>query len=141
MRLLALALCLLAGCAPAFQSAAAEVRSAVDAVASVVDPLFEAATVACDSAERLSVARPSAGGQEPRDLGTVREACDRAFVAFDAVRRSQISAVALIRVAEATSKETDFVSAIGAVSELRASTEVARMAWSEALLVLKGKRR
>lgn len=142
MRVSALVLALLASaCATGTAGIASDVRSAVDAVASVIDPLYEAAAVACDTTERLVVARPSDEERDARDLLAIREACDRSFLAFDAVRRSHISAVALIRVAEASSSSPDLASALEAVEALRAATEVARSTWRDTLLALKGKRR
>lgn len=141
MRLSAALIALIAAGCAGTQGAARDVRSAVDAVAAVVDPLYEAATVACDTTERLIVARPSDEERDARDLEFVRGACDRAFVAFDAVRRSHLSAVALIRVAEASSSSPDLASALEAVEALRAATEVARSTWRDTLLALKGRRR
>lgn len=141
MRALAATLALLATACAGAPGADRDVRSAVDAVAAVVDPLYEAATVACDTTERLIVARPSDEDRDMRDLEAVRGACDRSFVAFDAVRRSHLSAVALIRVAGASSSSPDLASALEAVEALRAATEVARSTWRDTLLALKGKRR
>lgn len=76
-------------------------------VTRIVDPIYASAVTACDQAEKRIVERTGTTEEQDRtDLATVREHCDIAFDAFDAVREAQKAARLAVDLASSGSPET-----------------------------------
>lgn len=132
-----IALAALPACGTLSDQRAEGAHAVLDTVTDIVDPLYQAAALGCDATEGVIVARESTREEDDRDLAQVREACDRVFAAFEAVREAQLAARAAVEAARESAESTEAQeAAVRAVSALHAAAQAARGIWEEALPTL-----
>lgn len=134
----ALAIIFLGSCGGSIsESKAADMHQGLNMITDVVDPLYEAAVIGCDSTEKVIVLRTSTREEDERDLAEVRNVCDRTFHAFEAIRQAQVVARAAVSTARAQSTQEAFAPAIEAMAALARAIENARQVWSDAKRMLR----
>lgn len=127
------------GCGASLASQRAEgMHEALNVVSDVADPLYSAATVACDAAEGVVIARQgTTEAQDRLDVARIREACDRAYAGFEALRHGQLAARQAAEVVRGGEDAEAMRHALDAIQELHSAAQAARGTWDEARSVLR----
>jgi len=134
----AMSILFLMGCGSGLQSQLTGIDKALNAVTGIADPLYGAAVASCNSAERLAIAESTTREKALADIAAIRDVCDRAFAAFEALRNAQLAARDVVTVARETNAEPDIMAALGALATVESAVKEARAAWDAASEVVQG---